>query len=280
MRPNRARTRIPEDRPKDKMPVTLEQILTSTRDRLAGLRERRGALEREAAATPPPPSLAAALRRESVAVIAEVKRRSPSAGSIREDLDPAERAERYARHGAAAISVLTDGPFFGGSVDDLRAAVARSSVPVLRKDFILDELQVVEARAAGAAGVLLIVRALPQARLAALLAFARAAGLEALVEVHTAPEVDRALDAGATVLGVNSRDLDTFRIDTAAAWTILRGVPRDRLAVAESGMATVADVEAAATAGADAVLVGTALSSAAEPDALLARLSRVARHGR
>jgi len=154
------------------MPVTLDQILTATRGRLPDLRARRAAVEREAAAAVRPPSLAAALRRSSVAVIAEVKRRSPSAGSIREDLDPAERAERYARHGAAAISVLTDGPFFGGSLDDLRAAVGRTSVPVLRKDFILDELQIVEARAAGAAAVLLIVRALSASRLAELLASA------------------------------------------------------------------------------------------------------------
>jgi hypothetical protein len=123
------------------MHVTLEQILTSTRDRLAGLHQRRAAVEREAASAARAPSFAAALRRDRVAVIAEVKRRSPSAGAIREDLDPADRAGRYAGHGAAAISVLTDGPFFGGSVDDLRAAAARVAVPVLRKDFILDELQ-------------------------------------------------------------------------------------------------------------------------------------------
>jgi indole-3-glycerol phosphate synthase len=262
------------------MPVTLDQILTSTRDRLAGLRDRRAAVEREAAEAARPPSFAGALRRDAVAVIAEVKRRSPSAGSIREDLDPAERAERYARHGAAAISVLTDEPFFGGTVDDLRAAVARTAVPVLRKDFILDELQIVEARAAGAAAVLLIVRALPQARLTALLGCAGDAGLDALVEVHTAAEVDRALEAGATLLGVNSRDLDSFRIDTAAAWAILRAVPRDRVAVAESGMATAADVAIAAAAGADAVLIGTALSAAADPGALLAALSKVPRRGR
>jgi indole-3-glycerol phosphate synthase len=262
------------------MPVNLDQILSSARDQLTGLRERRAAVEREAASAGRPPSFAGALRRGEVALIAEVKRRSPSAGSIREDLDPAERAERYARHGAAAISVLTDGPFFGGSIDDLRAAAARTPAPVLRKDFILDELQIVEARGAGAAAVLLIVRALAQPRLAALLACARDAGLDALVEVHTAAEAARALDAGATVLGVNSRDLDTFQIDTAAAWTLLRGIPRDRLAVAESGMATAADVELAAAAGADAVLIGTALSSAADPDALLARLSRVPRHDR
>jgi indole-3-glycerol phosphate synthase len=213
-------------------------------------------------------------------VIAEVKRRSPSAGPIREDLDPADRAERYARHGAAAISVLTDGPFFGGSLEDLRRAVSRATVPVIRKDFILDEVQLLEARAAGAAAVLLIVRALPQPRLTALLAAARAAGLDALVEVHTPDEVARALDADADILGVNSRDLDSFRIDTSAAWRVLRSVPPDRVAVAESGMASLADVETAAASGADAVLIGTALSAAADPDALLAELSRVPRRGR
>ena len=200
------------------MPVTLEQILTTTRGTLPGLRARREALERAAAAVGRPPSFRAALRGKNVAVIAEVKRRSPSAGSIREDLDPAERAERYARHGAAAISVLTDGPFFGGSLEDLRAAAGRTRVPVLRKDFILDELQILEARAAGAAAILLIVRALPQPRLAALLEAARATGLDALVEVHQPRGVAMALDAGADILGINSRDLDTFRIDTTAAW--------------------------------------------------------------
>jgi indole-3-glycerol phosphate synthase len=262
------------------MPVTLDQILNATRGRLPDLRARRAAVEREAADAVRPPSLAAALKRRTVAVIAEVKRRSPSAGSIREDLDPAERAERYARHGAAAISVLTDGPFFGGSLDDLRAAVGRTAVPVLRKDFILDELQIVEARAAGAAAVLLIVRALSASRLAELLACAGDAGLETLVEVHTPDEVARALDAGATIVGVNSRDLDTFEVDTTAAWTMLRALPEACVAVAESGMTSVADVEAAAAAGADAVLIGTALSSAAEPDDLLGRLSGVTRHGR
>ncbi|HKT60076.1 MAG TPA: indole-3-glycerol-phosphate synthase, partial [Gemmatimonadales bacterium] len=225
-------------------------------------------------------SLAAALRRPTVAVIAEVKRRSPSAGSIKEDLDPADRAARYARHGAAAISVLTDAPYFGGSMGDLRAAAARTRVPVLRKDFILDELQILEARAAGAAAVLLIVRALPPARLTALLAATAEAELDALVEVHTEDEVRRALDAGARIVGVNSRDLDTFRIDTIAAWAMLQSMPADIVAVAESGMATEADVEAAAAAGADAVLIGTALSAAADPDALLGRLGRVTRRAR
>jgi indole-3-glycerol phosphate synthase len=213
-------------------------------------------------------------------VIAEVKRRSPSSGTIRDDLDPGERASRYGRHGAAAISVLTDGPFFGGSVDDLRTAAAQAGVPVIRKDFILDELQILEARAAGAAAVLLIVRALEETRLEALLACAEEHGLDALVEVHTPAELERALAVGARILGINSRDLDSFIIDTAAAWRIVQAVPADRIAVAESGMACVPDVERAAEAGADAVLIGTALSAASDPDRLLAGLSRVPRRAR
>jgi indole-3-glycerol phosphate synthase len=262
------------------MPVSLDQILTCTRRTLPDLRARRGELERAAAQAGPPPSLATALRSERVSVIAEVKRRSPSAGAIREDLDPADRAERYARHGAAAISVLTDGPFFGGSLDDLRAAVSRTGVPVLRKDFILDELQIVEARAAGAAAVLLIVRALSPARLVELLAATRVAGLDGLVEVHTRDELDTALAAGATIIGINSRDLDTFRIDAAAAWRLLELVPPGLIAVAESGMASATDVSAAAAAGADAVLIGTALSAAADPSLLLTQLAGVRRHAR
>jgi indole-3-glycerol phosphate synthase len=262
------------------MPVTLDQILTSTRERLPALAARRAALEREAAAAPRPPGFERALRGPQATVIAEVKRRSPSAGVIREDLDPAERAALYADHGAAAISVLTDEPFFGGSMDDLRRAAARVRVPVLRKDFILDETQILEARAAGASAVLLIVRALAGRRLEALLAAAAGAGLEALVEVHTAAEVDGALEAGARIVGVNSRDLDTFRIDTGAAWSLLRRIPAGLVAVAESGMSAVADVERAVEQGADAVLMGTALSAATDPAALLERLTGVRRRGR
>jgi indole-3-glycerol phosphate synthase len=260
--------------------VSLNQILDSTRRGLPSLRARRDALEREADARPVPPSLSRALQRDRVAVVAEVKRRSPSAGVIRADLDPRERAALYARSGASAISVLTDPTHFGGSVEDLRAAADRVQIPLLRKDFILDELQVIEARAAGAAAILLIVRALSGDRLSALLACATAVGLEALVEVHSAPELERALAADARIIGVNSRDLDTFRIDVAGAWDLLAGIPADRVAVAESGMGGPDDVERAAAAGADAVLVGTALSAAADPAALLRRLSEVPRHDR
>ena len=262
------------------MAVSLDQILDSTRRGLPSLRERRGPLEREAGSRARPPSLSRALRRDRVALVAELKRRSPSAGVIRDDLDPRERASLYAGHGAAAISVLTDPAHFGGSIEDLRAAASRVEVPLLRKDFILDELQVIEARAAGAAAVLLIVRALPPARLEALLACAGAVGLEAVVEVHTATELERALDAGASIVGVNSRDLDTFRIDVAGAWELLGRVPADRVALAESGMRGLEDVERAAGAGADAVLVGTALSVASDPAGLLRQLSEVPRRAR
>jgi indole-3-glycerol phosphate synthase len=270
------------------MPATLDQILDATRRSLEALRPRRQELERRAAAAPTPPSFVGALRRRQVALIAEVKRRSPSAGVIRGDLDPATHAAAYAEAGAAAISVLTDGPFFGGSIGDLERVAARVAervaervpVPVLRKDFILDEAQVIEARAAGAAAILLIVRAVTPVRLRELLAVTRQAGLDALVEIHTAKELEIALAAGAPAIGVNSRDLDTFRIDVDAAWRLVERVPRDRIAVAESGMATIEDVARAAAAGADAVLIGTALSAADDPAASVRALAGVRRHDR
>jgi indole-3-glycerol phosphate synthase len=195
-------------------------------------------------------------------------------------LNASDRAILYATHGAAAISVLTDEPYFGGSMSDLEAVAERSPVPVLRKDFILDEVQILEARAAGASAVLLIVRALEQARLKALLRYASDLGLDALVEVHGPGELNRALDADAGIIGVNCRDLDTFKIDPVAGWPIIRQVPPDRIAVAESGMVGQSDVVRAAEAGADAVLIGTALSAAASPERLLGEISRVPRHGR
>ena len=176
--------------------ATLDAILDSTRRELPALRARTPELERAAASRRRPPDFALALRRPTVALIAEVKRRSPSAGAINESLDPATLARGYAAGGAAAISVLTDQAFFGGSMADLDAVVAAVAAPVLRKDFILDESQVLEARAAGAAAVLLIVRALEQAVLRRLLNFTVTCGLTPLVEIHNAAEVARALDAG------------------------------------------------------------------------------------
>lgn len=261
------------------MPV-LDEIIATTSATLPSLRARQGELERAAAAKPHPRDFGAALRLPAVALIAEVKRRSPSAGAINLGLDPAALAVEYAAGGAAAISVLTDGPFFGGSLQDLEAVTERVARPVLRKDFILEEVQLLEARAAGASAALLIVRVLTDATLRRLLRKAEELGLGILVETHTAEEISRAVDCGATIIGVNARDLDDFSIDCEAAWRLLAKVPAACTAVAESGMATLADVEAAALAGADAVLVGGALAAHGMPASAAALLSGVRRHGR
>lgn len=262
------------------MPTTLDQILAATRATLPPLYARQDEIERLAVAAPGRPEFLAGWNRERVALIAEVKRRSPSQGTISEGLDPVSHAAAYAAAGAASISVLTDGPYFGGSLDDLRSVAARVRAPLLRKDFILDELQVAEARAAGASAVLLIVRALPPARLRALLQAASDWGLTTLVEVHDAAELAIALETDAPVIGVNSRNLDTFAIDVAAAWELLGQIPPDRIAIAESGMASEADVRRATDAGADGVLIGTALSGAADPSALAGRVAAMPRRGR
>lgn len=261
------------------MPV-LDTIIATTRATLPALRARREELERAAADAPLPPSFRGALDRPTVALIAEVKRRSPSAGAINAGLDPARLAEAYAAGGAAAISVLTDGPFFGGALADLEVVTRTVRVPALRKDFILDRCQLLEARAAGAAAVLLIVRVLDDTSLRALHEHARALGLDVLVETHTADEISRAIDAGATVIGVNARDLDDFSIHREAAWELLSGIPSGLVAVAESGMASVEDVAVAAAAGADAVLIGGALAAHGAPEAAARAMAGVIRRGR
>ncbi|TFG50898.1 MAG: indole-3-glycerol-phosphate synthase [Gemmatimonadales bacterium] len=262
------------------MTTTLEQIPARTEAGLPALRSRRAELERAADCAPAAPGFLADWDRRHLALIAEVKRRSPSAGVISAQLDPVQHAVSYARAGASAISVLTDGPFFGGSIQDLRAVAGAVEVPLLRKDFILDEMQLLEARAAGASAALLIVRALTPRRLKELATFAAGVGLEILVEVHDAAELDRALVTPARFIGVNSRNLDTFAIDVASAWALIGQVPPDRVAVAESGMASLEDVARAAAAGADAVLIGTALSGAADPGALARQFATVPRRGR
>ncbi len=258
----------------------LEEILRAARATLPALRARSRALEAAALARPVPLDFARALRGQTVRVIAEVKRRSPSAGAINEALDPPVLARAYELGGAAAISVLTEGPHFGGAIGDLEAVVAVVGCPVLRKDFILDELQVLEARASGASAALLIVRALNDATLRRLLHFADELGLVALVEAHTSEELDRALATEARVVGVNARNLDTFAMDTPAAWELLARIPATTIAVAESGMTSVTDVATAAQAGADAVLIGTALASAGDPTARVREWSSVPRHAR
>ena len=256
------------------------RILETARQRAAALAPVRGALERAAAQAGPMPSLRAALAGGAVAVVAEVKRRSPSEGDLRGDLDPAGRARSYVAGGARAVSVLTDETYFGGTLGDLAAVRAAVAVPVLRKDFILDELQLVEARGAGASAVLLIVRALAAGRLRSLAAAARGLGLETLVEAHSEMELEQALRVEATVVGVNSRDLETFAVDLAVAERLLALVPAGIPAVAESGVRGVADVERLARAGADAVLVGGSLSRAGDPERAVRALAAVARRGR
>jgi indole-3-glycerol phosphate synthase len=212
-----------------------------------------------------------------VAVIAEVKRRSPSAGEIRGGAAAAAVARSYESAGAAAISVLTDGEFFGGDLDDLRRVREAVSVPLLRKDFLIDELQVHEARGAGASAVLLIVRILTDRELRHLCGVAADLGMAALVEVHDERELERALVAGARLVGVNNRDLATFRTDLRTTLRLAPAVPSDVLLVSESGVRTVADVELLAAAGVAAVLVGEALMRASDPVQLTRALACVER---
>lgn len=221
-------------------------------------------MERRAAAAPPVVPFPEPAR--EVGLIAEVKRRSPSQGDIRTDLDPVRHARAYVRGGAVAVSVLTDEAHFGGSLEDLERVAAAVPVPVLRKDFIIDELQIVEARAAGASAVLLIVRALTRERL---LALARAAArwrLQTLVEVHGEDELDAALAAEPGAIGVNARDLATFAVDLRRCEAVIRHIPATLAVVAESGIETRADVERVAAAGADYVLVGTSVARQDDPE--------------
>jgi len=272
---------LPENRPNASVPKTkLDAILMATRDRVASLRTQARELERRAAAAPEPRPFARALAGRDVGVIAEVKRRSPSAGAIREDLDPVAHARAYTQGGAVAISVLTDELHFGGSLEDLARVASAVPVPVLRKDFILDELQLYEARAAGASAVLLIVRALSSDGLRALARAARDQRLGVLVEVHSAGELEQALGVDPTAVGVNSRDLATFTVDLAAAERLVALVPGAVPVIAESGIATRADVERMASAGADLVLVGTSVAGNADPGAAVRALTGVQRMGR
>ena len=233
-----------------------------------------------ARARPAGPDFVTAVRGEHVKVIAEVKRRSPSRGEINTQLNCALRARQYELGGAAAISVLTEPAHFGGSEQDLVAVRAAVQLPLLRKDFIIDEIQIVEARAWGASAVLLIARALPPDELAALAKAARQWRMEPLVEVRIGQELEAALAAGARVVGVNSRNLETLAVDTEVIDRLLPTLPADIVGIAESGMATRADVERAAQSGADAVLVGSALSSAPDPEAAVRTLAAVRRRGR
>jgi indole-3-glycerol phosphate synthase len=258
----------------------LGAILAETAARLRGRSGERADWERRAARAKAPPRFAERLCGAEVSVIAEVKRRSPSAGAIREGADAVALAKSYAAAGASAISVLTEEGRFGGSLEDLEAVAREIPLPVLRKDFIIDPLQVYEARAVGASAILLIVRALSAERLEELARLAGEIGLDALVEVHGGHELARALAVHAPAVGVNARDLETLAMNSAQAEKLLPAVPPGTVAVAESGLATRADVERAARAGADAVLVGSAAAGASDPGAVIESMVGVRRLGR
>lgn len=229
------------------------------------------------ASLPRPPSFAAALRRADgrLAVISEIKRRSPSAGDIKAGASSLEQAQRYQAAGADALSILTDEKFFGGTLDDLRGATAyfRATPPArpcLRKDFMVHPIQVHQAREAGASAILIIVRALNDSEITVLFDAARAAGLDALFEIHNESELTRAIAHDAKIIGVNNRDLAIFKTDLGLSERLIPQFPRDVIAVSESGIFTVADANRARAAGAHAVLVGEALMKAPDPAALIA----------
>ena len=214
-----------------------------------------------------------ALTRPALSLIAEFKRRSPSAGGIREEADLTAQVQAYERGGAAALSVLTDEAHFGGSLDDLRAARAACDLPILRKDFIVDPYQLYEAAAAGADAVLLIVRALSDDDLVRLGHQARALDLDCLVEVHNEEELDRALEAGAETIGINNRDLDEGTVDIATTFELMPDVPAGKTVVAESGISSPQELEELERIGVDAVLIGSALMRADDPESATRELA-------
>lgn len=258
------------------MPSSLDQIVAATRRRIA--RSKRAAdvrqLELEAEMHVPR-GFRRALEEKShrgTAVIAELKKASPSRGLIRSDFDPASLAMELERAGAAALSVLTDEEFFQGSLQNLRVASESTKLPCLRKDFIVDEIQILEARANRADAILLIVAALPQSELKNLAQRAAACGLDVLCEAHDLDEIQRASDAGCNLIGVNARDLRTFKVDLETAVRLADSIPKNALAVAESGIHKGSDIARLRAAGYQAFLIGESLMSAQSPGKALRAL--------
>ncbi len=255
----------------------LDDIVAHKRGEVDAQRARRalGDLQAACRGREPCRDFTAALRPgpgQRVRLIAEVKRASPSKGVMRADLDPVAQARTYAEAGAAAVSVLTDARYFHGSLDDLVAVRAAVAAPVLRKEFVVDEYQLWETRAAGADGVLLIVAALDDARLKDLFHSAQGLGLHPLVEAHTRAELDRAARLGARAIGINNRDLQTLRTSLQPSLELLPLVPPGAVAVSESGLASRADVERVVAAGAHAILVGETLVRAPDVRAAMEEL--------
>ena len=259
----------------------LDRIMVRTAADLAGRTAKMpiDILEAMAAGRGPALNLADALSGQNVAVISEFKRASPSKGRFPVEIDPNDIAREYIEGGASAISVLTDEPFFQGSLADMAAVASESAgrAPVLRKDFVIDRYQLVEARAFGADAALLIVAALSQRQLVSLSEAARALGMSTLVEVHNEAELERAVAADAEVIGINNRDLHSFHVDLAVSERLAPLCPADSVIVSESGIFTRADVERVARAGASAILVGEALITAPDRNARLGELTTVPR---
>jgi indole-3-glycerol phosphate synthase len=251
----------------------LDRIMATKAEELAALALRRRELRESAESAAKARPFAEALRGDVVRVIAEFKRRSPSAGAIATSVDPVEVARAYEAAGASALSVLTDATYFGGSLEDLRQARLATRLPVLRKDFVMDALQIWEARAVGADAVLLIVRILDDARLREFLALAAELEFAALVEVHDAVELERALAVGAGIIGINNRDLSSFRTDLAVSLSLAHRVPGEVQLVAESGIVSGDDVRRLGEAGVDAVLVGESLMRAPDISRALGELT-------
>ena len=254
------------------MPTYLADILAAHRARAQGDSRLLSDLVEQAETTAPPRDFAGALRGGGLACIAEIKRRSPSKGDLDPGLEADLVAKEYATGGAACLSVLTDAAFFGGSAADLAAARQASGLPILRKDFTVQEADVADARLMGADAVLLIAAALDDAELQACAARADQLGLAALVEVHDEEELARALAAGARLIGVNQRDLRTFEVDHERACALAARIPSAVVAVAESGIRDAADARRLAEAGYDAILVGETLVRASDRPAQLRAL--------
>jgi indole-3-glycerol phosphate synthase len=272
---------LPETQGSETLPGVLASIVETKRKELAVLSGRLAELEASLEHAPRPRGFATALADPAhVSLIAECKRRSPGAGSIRPGLDPVRLTRSYEDAGAAALSVLTDRDYFGGSNADLMAIRSATEIPVLRKDFTLDPLHVLEARSIGADAILLIVRILDDSTLRVLYDEATALGMDVLVETHDAGEMERALALGARVLGINNRDLSNFTTDLGTTLRLLAQLPDDVIVVSESGIRNKEDVERLAAGGVDAILVGEALLSAEAPAAMAGQLCGLPRGSR
>lgn len=262
-----------------KTDTILDRILANTAQEVAGRKEQfpLADLIRMASQVSPPCDMLAALDRETVALIAEIKHASPSKGVLIEPFDPVALATLYESNGAAAISVLTDAAFFGGSLNDLSAVRRSVRLPVLRKDFVIDPYQVYEGRVAGADAVLLIVAALTDGQLAELYSLIRALHMTPLVEVHNEHELERALRLNPPLLGVNNRNLKTFEVNLETSARLAKLIPAETVLVVESGIHSMLDVQRAAAMGACAVLVGESLVCAPDIAAQVRMLSSQAR---